>query len=468
MAASAGSSESRRWSTELSKFCGISPPEEAGEAAATAEAGPQAESLDREAGGWTAARHPGRAAGRRGRSGTQSTSRGGAAAGRGRMTRRGRRRSSHFLEPPAGAAGCTQRRSRELAAAAMSHQTGIQASEDVKEIFARARNGKYRLLKISIENEQLVIGSYSQPSDSWDKDYDSFVLPLLEDKQPCYILFRLDSQNAQGYEWIFIAWSPDHSHVRQKMLYAATRATLKKEFGGGHIKDEVFGTVKEDVSLHGYKKYLLSQSSPAPLTAAEEELRQIKINEVQTDVGVDTKHQTLQGVAFPISREAFQALEKLNNRQLNYVQLEIDIKNEIIILANTTSTELKDLPKRIPKDSARYHFFLYKHSHEGDYLESIVFIYSMPGYTCSIRERMLYSSCKSPLLEIVERQLQMDVIRKIEIDNGDELTADFLYEEVHPKQHAHKQSFAKPKGPAGKRGIRRLIRGPAETEATTD
>ena len=38
-------------------------------------------------------------------------------------------------------------------------------------------------------------------------------------------------------------------------------------------------------------------------------------------MGVDTKHQTLQGVAFPISREAFQALEKLNNRQLNYVQL---------------------------------------------------------------------------------------------------------------------------------------------------
>lgn len=37
----------------------------------------------------------------------------------------------------------------------------------------------------------------------------------------------------------------------------------------------------------------------------------------------------------------------------------------------------------------------------------------MPGYTCSIRERMLYSSCKSPLLEIVERQLQMDVIRKV-------------------------------------------------------
>lgn len=28
------------------------------------------------------------------------------------------------------------------------------------------------------------------------------------------------------------------------MLYAATRATVKKEFGGGHIKDEIFGTLK--------------------------------------------------------------------------------------------------------------------------------------------------------------------------------------------------------------------------------
>lgn len=32
------------------------------------------------------------------------------------------------------------------------------------------------------------------------------------------------------------------------MLYAATRATVKKEFGGGHIKDEIFGTSKVGVT----------------------------------------------------------------------------------------------------------------------------------------------------------------------------------------------------------------------------
>jgi len=33
------------------------------------------------------------------------------------------------------------------------------------------------------------------------------------------------------------------------MLYASTRSTLKKEFGGSQVKDEMFGTVPVGVSL---------------------------------------------------------------------------------------------------------------------------------------------------------------------------------------------------------------------------
>ncbi|XP_042679657.1 twinfilin-2 isoform X2 [Centrocercus urophasianus] len=293
-------------------------------------------------------------------------------------------------------------------------------------------------------------------------DYDAFVLPLLDEQQPCYVLYRLDSQNAQGYEWLFISWSPDNSPVRLKMLYAATRATVKKEFGGGHIKDEMFGTVKEDVSLSGYQKHVSSCSAPAPLTAAEQELQQIRINEVKTEISVESKHQTLQGLAFPLQLDAQQAIQALKQKKINYIQLKLDLERETIDLVHTSPTEITDLPKRIPQDSARYHFFLYKHSHEGDYLESVVFIYSMPGYKCSIKERMLYSSCKSRLLDTVEQEFCLEIAKKIEIDDGAELTAEFLYDEVHPKQHAFKQAFAKPKGPVGKRGQKRLIKGPGE------
>jgi twinfilin-like protein len=48
----------------------------------------------------------------------------------------------------------------------------------------------------------------------------------------------------------------------------------------------------------------------------------------------------------------------------------IDFEKELIKLSSTEPTDVKELPRRISKDCARYHFFLYKHSHEGDYLES--------------------------------------------------------------------------------------------------
>lgn len=61
--------------------------------------------------------------------------------------------------------------------------------------------------------EQLVLGAHKELSRRWDTDYDTLVLPLLDEQQPCYVLYRLDSQNAQGYEWLFISWSPDSSPV---------------------------------------------------------------------------------------------------------------------------------------------------------------------------------------------------------------------------------------------------------------
>lgn len=40
--------------------------------------------------------------------------------------------------------------------------------------------------------------------------------------------------------FILICWI----QVRDKMLYSATKATMKKSFGGGAIKDEVYGNMK--------------------------------------------------------------------------------------------------------------------------------------------------------------------------------------------------------------------------------
>ena len=44
-------------------------------------------------------------------------------------------------------------------------------------------------------------------------------------------------------------------------------------------------------------------------------------NQVNVNISVDSKHQTVQGVSFPLTDSAKDQLQKFNDRKINYVQL---------------------------------------------------------------------------------------------------------------------------------------------------
>ena len=66
---------------------------------------------------------------------------------------------------------------------------------------------------------------------------------------------------------------------------------------------------------------MVSQSAAAPLTFAEEELKLVKETESTHHISADSKHQTVQGLAFPISDEALASIENIKTKAINYVQL---------------------------------------------------------------------------------------------------------------------------------------------------
>jgi len=345
----------------------------------------------------------------------------------------------------------------------MASQSGISCSEQLKVFLAASRTGKVRLIKVSIVSDpdpslELDTAIETEDSDSWERDWERMISPQLHTEQPCYILFRLDEKDNTGFLWIFLSWSPDHAPTRQKMLYASTKATFKKEFGAGQIKDEYYANNIEEVTLAGYKRHLEVEAAPGPLSRAEEEMKEIKESETRVEVSVDSKHNSISGLAFPFDQRALQALEDYNNKATDYVQLAIDISNERVNLRDSGSINVSELPAKVPSSSAGYHLFRYKHNHEGDNLESDVFIYTMPGYSVSIKERMMYSSCKNAVVETLEKQFKINIEKKIEAETGDELTEQFLYDELHPKQVLSSTKFAKPKMPS--RGNRRITKTP--------
>lgn len=69
----------------------------------------------------------------------------------------------------------------------------------------------------------------------------------LADKQPAYFLVRLGDSKASS-EWIFLCYVPDVAPIRQKMIYAATRASLTKDLGDSHFTDSIYGTNKVSLS----------------------------------------------------------------------------------------------------------------------------------------------------------------------------------------------------------------------------
>lgn len=94
------------------------------------------------------------------------------------------------------------------------------------------------------------MSAHKEVKNTWEKDFDSCVKSLIEPNQPCYLIYRLDTKSDSGYDWLFISWSPDSAPVRQKMLYASTKATLKQEFGTSHIKEELHGIDKVSFNIY--------------------------------------------------------------------------------------------------------------------------------------------------------------------------------------------------------------------------
>lgn len=338
----------------------------------------------------------------------------------------------------------------------MSHQSGITGSDDLRAAFAEAYSSEtLRVIKIGIEEEVLTLQGTFESAGTLEDDWDNTILPLLDPKLPCYLLVRLDSKNSSGNDFAFVSWSPDFAHIRQKMVYASTRATVKQLFGSNYIRDEMFGTVEEDVNLAGYHKHKESNVAPPPLTMAEIEKAEIRAAETGVDIGASTKHTLATGVHFPIMDDAKKALEKLKSGSSTYVQLSLDTKAEVINLAESKNITVDSVAGLIPSDAPRYSVFNFKHNHEGDNIESAVFVYSCPGYQCSIKERMLYSTAKGPLIDSIEA-MGINLVKKLEIGEGSEFTSEWLYDQLHPVKTVFKPKFARPSRPG--RGGRRLTR----------
>ncbi|XP_057732422.1 uncharacterized protein LOC130947735 isoform X3 [Arachis stenosperma] len=103
----------------------------------------------------------------------------------------------------------------------------------------------YRFIVFRIENQEVVVEKLGSP----DETYDDFTasLPANECR---YAVFDFDfttDENCQKSKIFFIAWSPDTSRVREKMVYASSKDRFKRELDG--IQVELQATDPSEMSF---------------------------------------------------------------------------------------------------------------------------------------------------------------------------------------------------------------------------
>ncbi|KAG0215567.1 Twinfilin-1 [Mortierella sp. NVP41] len=196
----------------------------------------------------------------------------------------------------------------------LSSQTGIKVSAKLSDAWkqATAPGSNVRALKVSIINESLEDDGTFDIQGGFEKDF-TIVHENLAEKQPAYFLVRLGESKAST-DWIFLCYVPDVAPIRQKMIYAATRATLSKDLGDSHFSDSIYGTNKGDFTLEGYKKHKASLAAPKPLSEREIQLAEIRANEktlVESMKGGAYRKAHAPGMSFPLTEKAVAALKKL-------------------------------------------------------------------------------------------------------------------------------------------------------------
>ncbi|ESQ43287.1 hypothetical protein EUTSA_v10014982mg [Eutrema salsugineum] len=124
--------------------------------------------------------------------------------------------------------------------------SGMAVEDECKLKFLELKAKRnYRFIIFRIDGQQVVVEKLGSPEENYDDFSNS--LPADECRYAVYDFDFTTAENCQKSKIFFIAWSPDSSRVRMKMVYASSKDRFKRELDG--IQVELQATDPSEMSL---------------------------------------------------------------------------------------------------------------------------------------------------------------------------------------------------------------------------
>ena len=130
--------------------------------------------------------------------------------------------------------------------------SGMAVDDECKLKFLELKSKRlyrYIIYKIDDKSQKIVVEKLGGP----DESYEAFTGSLPE-KDCRYAIYDYDfvtQENCQKSKIFFVAWSPDVSRVRTKMLYASSKDRFKRELD---VTYEVQATDPTEIEIGNLKE----------------------------------------------------------------------------------------------------------------------------------------------------------------------------------------------------------------------
>ncbi|GAA0169637.1 non-motor actin binding protein [Lithospermum erythrorhizon] len=115
--------------------------------------------------------------------------------------------------------------------------SGMAVHDDCKVKFLELktkRSFRFIVFKIEEKQKQVIVEKLGEPTESYE-DFTTF-LPADECRYAVFDFDYFTEENVPKSRIFFIAWSPDTSRVRSKMIYASSKDRFKRELDGIQVE----------------------------------------------------------------------------------------------------------------------------------------------------------------------------------------------------------------------------------------
>lgn len=255
-----------------------------------------------------------------------------------------------------------------------------------------------------------------------------------------YVIIRNDGKGGS----VLVAYTPDGASVRNKMIYASTKASLLKSLA---LADTMMVSSIEELSWAEWQKHWQSKNidQHSLMSESERQLASVKQSElIMQQQHQQQKHQlaytsSSTGLLLVNLPSILETPSDLSKGQL--LTLKITNEDSLVIDQDQNGISLNNLGEHLDDTGPAY--YLYADANGS----SVYFIYACPSGS-KVRDRMIYATNKGPLVNYL-KQNNWELVEILEI--GDKQDLSFSETKDTDGQanrgSSNGRAFAKPKGP---------------------